>query len=78
MGCTRPLVAHLPQVRVCTRLGVQLLSTDFKSQDYYSNIRKAITAGYFMQVASLTLFVPTTKNCGSLGYIVLQSGVLNW
>lgn len=37
------------QVRVCTRMGVQLVSTDFKSPDYYSNIRKAITAGYFMQ-----------------------------
>lgn len=37
------------QVRVCTRMGVQLLSTDFKSPEYYSNIRKAITAGYFMQ-----------------------------
>ena len=40
------------QVRVCTRMGVQLVSTDFKSRDYYSNIRKAITAGYFMQVCS--------------------------
>jgi hypothetical protein len=38
------------QVRVCTRMGVQLVSTDFKSHDYYSNIRRAITAGYFMQV----------------------------
>lgn len=40
-------------VRVCTRLGVLLKSTDFKSPEYYSNIRKAITAGYFMQVAHL-------------------------
>lgn len=40
-------------VRVCTRMGVNLVSTDFKSRDYYSNIRKAITSGYFMQVAHL-------------------------
>jgi pre-mRNA-splicing factor ATP-dependent RNA helicase DHX15/PRP43 len=40
-------------VRICTRMGVQLKSTDFKSPTYYINIRKAITAGYFMQVAHL-------------------------
>ena len=38
------------QVRICTRMGVEMKSTDFKSKDYYSNIRKAVTAGYFMQV----------------------------
>ena len=38
------------QVRIATRLGTQLVSTDFNSKDYYINIRKAITAGYFMQV----------------------------
>ena len=43
-------ILHFVQVRVCTRMGVQLVSTDFKSHDYYSNIRRAITAGYFMQV----------------------------
>ena len=37
------------QVRICTRLGIQLVSTDFNSKDYYSNIRKAMVAGYFMQ-----------------------------
>ena len=26
------------------------MSTDFNSREYYTNIRKAITAGYFMQV----------------------------
>lgn len=36
-------------------MGVQLVSTDFKSHEYYSNIRKAITAGYFMQVSTCTL-----------------------
>lgn len=38
------------QVRVAARLGLQLVSTDFNSKDYYINIRKALTAGYFMQV----------------------------
>lgn len=41
------------QARICTRLGVRLVSTDFSSKDYYTNIRKALTAGYFMQVAHL-------------------------
>ena len=35
------------------RMRVPLVSTDFKSRDYYVNIRKAICAGYFMQVAHL-------------------------
>ena len=37
------------QVRIATRLGTKLISSDFNSRDYYTNIRKAITAGYFMQ-----------------------------
>jgi hypothetical protein len=41
------------QVRICQRLGVNLVSTPFSDKDYYLNIRKAITAGYFMQVAHL-------------------------
>ncbi len=41
------------QVRICTRMGVEMKSTDFRSKDYYSNIRKAVTAGYFMQVIHL-------------------------
>jgi hypothetical protein len=36
-------------VRIATRLGTRLVSTDFNSREYYTNIRKAITAGYFMQ-----------------------------
>ena len=34
---------------MATRLGVKLTSTDFNSRDYYTNIRKALVAGYFMQ-----------------------------
>jgi pre-mRNA-splicing factor ATP-dependent RNA helicase DHX15/PRP43 len=40
-------------VRICQRLGVRLCSNDFRSSNYYPNIRKAILAGYFMQVAHL-------------------------
>jgi hypothetical protein len=37
------------QVRIATRLGTKLVSADFNSREYYTNIRKALTAGYFMQ-----------------------------
>lgn len=37
-------------VRIMTRFGLRLCSTDFSSRDYYPNIRKALLAGYFMQV----------------------------
>lgn len=36
--------------RICSRLNVPLVSTPFEDKSYYMNIRKAITAGYFMQV----------------------------
>lgn len=39
--------------RLCSRLGVQLISTDFNDKSYYTNIRKALVSGYFMQVAHL-------------------------
>lgn len=39
--------------RLCTRLGVPLVSTDVNSKSYLSNIRKALVSGYFMQVAHL-------------------------
>lgn len=39
--------------RICNRLGIELISTDFNSKDYYMNIRKALVSGYFMQVAHL-------------------------
>lgn len=48
------------QVRICTRMGVQLVSTDFDSKEYYTNIRKAMVAGYFMQVRSAC---PTLAVC---------------
>nr|KYP47596.1 putative pre-mRNA-splicing factor ATP-dependent RNA helicase [Cajanus cajan] len=40
-------------VRIMSRFNLKLCSTDFNSRDYYVNIRKAMLAGYFMQVAHL-------------------------
>ncbi|KAF3777656.1 putative pre-mRNA-splicing factor ATP-dependent RNA helicase [Nymphaea thermarum] len=40
-------------VRIMARYNLKLCSTDFNSRDYYVNIRKAMLAGYFMQVAHL-------------------------
>lgn len=37
-------------VRICCRLGIKLVSTPFDSKEYYVSIRKAIAAGFFMQV----------------------------
>lgn len=39
--------------RVMTRLRLPMVSTDFGAKTYYLNIRRALTAGYFMQVAHL-------------------------
>ncbi|KAK4768227.1 hypothetical protein SAY87_003368 [Trapa incisa] len=40
-------------VRIMARFNLKLCSTDFSSKEYYVNIRKAMLAGYFMQVAHL-------------------------
>eukprot|EP00656_Telonema_subtile_P017700 TRINITY_DN19539_c0_g1_i2.p1 TRINITY_DN19539_c0_g1~~TRINITY_DN19539_c0_g1_i2.p1 ORF type:complete len:697 (+),score=146.83 TRINITY_DN19539_c0_g1_i2:97-2187(+) len=39
--------------RLMNRFELPLTSTDFSSKDYYSNIRKAVLSGFFMQVAHL-------------------------
>lgn len=39
--------------RIMKRFNLPLVSTEFTSKDYYPNIRKAIVAGFFMQVAHL-------------------------
>ena len=39
--------------RILVRLQVPLVSTEFTSKNYYTNIRQALTAGFFMQVAHL-------------------------
>jgi len=40
--------------RVCARSGIRLVSTPWGDPAYYTNIRKALTAASFMQVAHLT------------------------
>merc|ERR1712072_234852 len=40
-------------IRICQRIGINLCSNEFRSLYYYPNIRKAILAGFFMQVAHL-------------------------
>jgi len=39
--------------RIMDRYGLRKLSNDWNSREYYPNIRKALVAGYFMQVAHL-------------------------
>eukprot|EP00965_Chrysotila_dentata_P198099 6178585-Pleurochrysis_carterae.AAC.4 len=39
-------------MRIMNRFGLELKSPDFNSKEYYSNIRKCLLAGFFMQVAS--------------------------
>ena len=39
--------------RLMSKHGLPLCSTNFESADYYENIRKSVTAGFFMQVAHL-------------------------
>lgn len=39
--------------RIMDKYNLKRVSTDFKSKDYYINIRKALVAGFFMQVAHL-------------------------
>jgi pre-mRNA-splicing factor ATP-dependent RNA helicase DHX15/PRP43 len=40
-------------MRIMNRYNLKMCSTDFNSREYYVNIRKAMLAGYFMQVAHL-------------------------
>jgi pre-mRNA-splicing factor ATP-dependent RNA helicase DHX15/PRP43 len=37
--------------RIMERNGLELVSTPFEDKNYYTNIRKALCAGFFMQVA---------------------------
>jgi len=39
--------------RIMDRFNLRRSSTDFTSRDYYINIRKALVAGFFMQIAHL-------------------------
>ncbi|VDN17686.1 unnamed protein product, partial [Gongylonema pulchrum] len=46
--------------RIMDKFSLKRVSTDFKSKDYYINIRKALVAGFFMQVGINCLVVMTT------------------
>lgn len=39
--------------KIMKRFNLPLVSTEFTSKEYYINIRKALVAGFFMQVAHL-------------------------
>lgn len=38
--------------RLMGRLELRMVSTEFTARDYYTNIKKALTAGMFMQVCA--------------------------
>lgn len=50
--------------RLMERYDLHLVSTDFEDPRYYDNIRKALTSGFFMQVAK--------KRSGAKGYITVK------
>lgn len=40
-------------LRICQRYNISMVSPEFHASDYYTRIRKALVAGFFMQVAHL-------------------------
>jgi len=50
--------------RIMERNGLELFSTPFEDKDYYINIRKALVAGFFMQVAK--------KSQGGKSYVTVK------
>ncbi|SCW00550.1 LAFE_0C06678g1_1 [Lachancea fermentati] len=50
--------------RLMVRYNLDVISTDFEDPDYFDNIRKALAAGFFMQVAK--------KRSGGKGYITVK------
>ena len=49
--------------RTMDRFNLRKVSTDFSSKDYYLNIRKAMTAGFFMQVGIVSVYVYLCLYC---------------
>jgi hypothetical protein len=49
------------QARICQRMSVKLISTPFEDRSYYTNIRKALVAGFFMQVSRPASSWPSGK-----------------
>lgn len=52
--------------RIMEREGLELISTPFTDKSYYDNIRRALAAGFFMQVAK--------KNSSGKAYITVKDG----
>lgn len=42
--------------RIMDKFNLRRVSTDFNSREYYTNIRKALVAGFFMQVKNIDHF----------------------
>jgi pre-mRNA-splicing factor ATP-dependent RNA helicase DHX15/PRP43 len=45
---------RLQLVKIMDKFNLKRVSTDFNSPDHYLNIRKALVAGFFMQVYEKT------------------------
>ena len=54
--------------RTMDRFNLRKVSTDFSSKDYYLNIRKAMTAGFFMQVGIVSVYVYLCLYCMHSSY----------
>ena len=48
--------------RIMDRFALPRRSTEFTSKEYYTNIRKALVSGFFMQVAHKVYFSGLPKN----------------
>lgn len=61
---------------------MKLCSTDFNSRDYYTNIRKALVAGYFMQARSaccpLLAALPLLLSSPASSAAAARPGPLAW
>lgn len=63
-------------MRIMNRFNLKVCSTEFNSRDYYVNIRKALLAGYFMQVAHLERtghYLTVKDNQVSIEFFMLSS-----
>jgi pre-mRNA-splicing factor ATP-dependent RNA helicase DHX15/PRP43 len=62
-------------LRIMERNGLEMISTPFEHRDYYTNIRRALVSGFFMQVAKKSSsgkqYITVKDNQVSLANIVL-------
>ena len=62
------------------RFDLKMESPDFKSKDYYTNIKKALMAGFFMQVAHLERaghYLTVKGNLSSRNDVILEKQNIN-